>query len=171
MFLCVSIFFLFHFANPSLADHYKGGTISWKPTNPYSLTGTIEIIITERHSWLLTRYPCNQSTIATLGVFNDTESSTPATLSCISSSATCSSSLYQTINSSLYCTDFFTPLSISTGTYYTKQNLTANSTIDFAWRGASWATEILTNAWSLVAHIDLTPVSNKINTSPGNLSL
>ncbi|CAF3133406.1 unnamed protein product, partial [Rotaria sp. Silwood2] len=56
MFFSTWILFLLTLFNISLADHYKGGTLSWKPTNPYSLTSPVEITITERHSWTLTRY-------------------------------------------------------------------------------------------------------------------
>jgi hypothetical protein len=172
MFLCVSVFFLLQLVNPSFADHYKGGVISWKPTNPTAISGpTVSITITERDSWTLTRYACNDTTIDTFGVFNDTNSTVPATLACISASATCAASGYQTINSPLYCTDFSTVYQISSGTYYTTQNLQINSIVDIAWQGSAWATEILTNQWSLVSHIDLTPISGKINTSPGKLSL
>ncbi|CAF3429501.1 unnamed protein product, partial [Rotaria sp. Silwood2] len=167
----VWILFLLLLVNTSLADHYKGGTLSWKPTNPYSLTSPVEITITERHSWTLTRYQCNKNTINSLGAYNDTQNVTTATIICISSVAACTSSLFQTINSPLYCTDFSTVLQISSGTYYTKQNLALNSIIDIASRGASWASETLTNDWSLVSHIDLTPISGKINTSPGMLCL
>ncbi|CAF1025002.1 unnamed protein product [Rotaria sordida] len=171
MFFHVWILFLLLLVNTSLADHYKGGTLSWKPTNPYSLTSSIEITITERHSWTLARYQCNESTINSLGVYNDTQNEITATIICISSTATCTSSLFQNISSSLYCTDFSTEFQISTGTYYTKQYLAINSIIDVASRGAAWASETLTNEWSLVTHIDLTPISGKINTSPVTASL
>lgn len=151
-----------------LADHYKGGTLSWKPLNPTAILGpTVDIVITQRHSWTLSRYPCDETLINTFGVYNDTDGDPPASLACISSPATCAASLYQTINASLLCTDFSTVFQISTGTHYMTQSLALNSVFDVAMRGASWATEILTNAWSLVSHIDLTPISGKINTSPG----
>lgn len=164
----VLIWFLFQIIHLCLADHYKGGTISWRPANPYSLVNPILIYITERHSWTLTRYQCNQTTVSTLVPFNDTQSTVPATLECISSSSTCNSSLYQTINSPLYCTDFSPILNVSSGTYITTQSLSINSSISIAWRGTAWATELLANSWSLVATINLTIVAgNKINTSPG----
>ena len=167
----VLILFLLQVINLSSADHYKGGTISWKPTNAYSLTSPIEITITERHSWTLTRYMCNQTTVNTFAAYHDIENIVGPSIACISSSATCTASSYQTINSSLYCTDYSISLDVSSGTYYTTQNLTANSTIDIAWRGAAWVSETLTNGWSLVAHIDLSIITNKINTSPGKYSL
>ena len=154
-----------------LADHYKGGSISWRPTNSFTTSSPVEIVITYRHSWTLSRYPCNDTNINTLGSYNDTQNATTAKITCISSSAACTTSLFTTINSGLYCTDFSTAFDVSTGTYYSKQNLALNSIIDIASRGASWASETLTNAWSLVSHMDLTPISGKINSSPGKFSL
>jgi hypothetical protein len=163
-----SIFFLLLISSISFADHYKGGTISWKPVNPYSVGSPVAIIITERHSWTLTRYECNSTNVGTFGVFNDSQSTVPATLTCISSAAVCTASSYTTINSPLYCTDFSTILDVSTGTYTSQQNLVGSSVIDIAWRGAAWAPQLMTNDWSLVAVINLTPLTlNKINTSPG----
>jgi hypothetical protein len=162
-----SIYFLLQIISVCFADHYKGGTISWKPVNPYSLVNPVPIIITERHSWIWTRYQCNQSTVNTISTFNDTASTVPATLTCISSAAACTASLYQTISSPLFCVDFSVLFNISTGSYTSQQSLALNSSIDIAWRGAAWATQTLDNEWSLVAYINLTAVSgNKINTSP-----
>ena len=162
-----SIFFFLQILGVCLADHYKGGTISWKPVNPYALVNPVPIIITERHSWTLSRYQCNQTTINTFSAINDTASTIPATLTCISSSAACTASLFQTINSPLVCTDFSIGVNVSTGIYTSKQSLAQNSTIAIAWRGAAWATQTLTNQWSLVAYINLTTISgNKINSSP-----
>lgn len=168
MFVLRLIFFFWPLLHFSSADHYKGGTISWKPLNPTAIFGaTVDIVITQRHSWTLSRYLCNETTINTFGIYNDTGGNPPASLACISASATCASSLYQTINASLLCTDFSTVFQISSGTHYETQTLAINSVFDVAMRGSSWAVELLTNGWSLVSHIDLTPVSGKINTSPG----
>jgi hypothetical protein len=151
----------------SFADHYKGGTITWKPVSPYSLTNPVQIIITVRHAWTLSRYPCNETTIASHGPYNDTQNVTTSSLDCISSSAACTSSLYQSINLPMLCTDAYAPFDVSMGSYTSRQNLALNSVIDIAWRGASWSVETLTDAWSLVTRIDLTPVLGRINSPPG----
>ncbi|CAF4126540.1 unnamed protein product [Rotaria magnacalcarata] len=165
------IIFLLSLLYSSLADHYKGGSISWRPVNSYSLSSPVQVIITYRDSWALSRYACNDTTINTLGSYNDTTNSIAASITCISSSAACTTSLFTTINSGLYCTDFSTAFDVSTGSFYSKQNLALNSVIDIASRGASWSSEILLNAWSLVSHMDLTPISGKINSSPVSGSL
>ncbi|CAF3413857.1 unnamed protein product [Rotaria socialis] len=154
-----------------LADHYKGGSISWRPVSPYSLSSPVQVVITYRDSWALSRYACNDTTINTLGSYNDTTNSITASITCISSSAACTASQFTAISSTLYCTDFSTAFDVSTGSYYSKQNLALNSVIDIASRGASWSSEILMNAWSLVSHMDLTPISGKINSSPVSGSL
>lgn len=159
---------LFQVIIGTLANHYKGGSISWKPVNPFALTSSVSIIITHRHAWTFSRYPCNQSTINNFGSYNDTGNNMPATLTCISSATACTASLFQTINSPLFCTDFFTAFDVSYGVLSVTQSLAINSTIDIAWTGTSWALPTLANQWSLIARINLTPVSgNKINTSPG----
>jgi hypothetical protein len=171
MFFSACIFFVFHFIYFSFGDHYKGGSISWKPLNPYSISGpNVSITITERQSFTFSRYPCNDSIIYSHGTYNDTETATPPTLDCISSTAACLSSGYTTINSPLWCTDFSTFYQITSGTYYTTQSLAINSAIDIAWQGVSWANEILANSWSLVASMNLTVIDGKINTSPGKIS-
>lgn len=163
-----SLFLLFQMIIVISADHYKGGSISWKPVSPYSMVSPARIIITQRHSWTFSRYPCNQSIINDFGVYNDTGSNAPATLTCISATTACTASLFQTINSPLFCTAFSTVTDVSTGTLSVTQNLALNTTIDIAWRGTAWTLPTLMNQWSLVSRMDLTPgFGNKINTSPG----
>ncbi len=169
MFLRVWIFLLIQLTDLTIADHRKGGSLSWVPTNPTSLTSPVSIQITERHSWAMSRYPCNRTTTNLFGSYNDTGSAAPATLICISSAGFCTSSLFQSINSSLACTDYSTTFQITSGVLYTTENIAINTIIDVASRGTSWAAEILTNGWSLVTHMDLTPINGKINSSPGKL--
>ncbi|CAF5071815.1 unnamed protein product, partial [Rotaria magnacalcarata] len=171
MLIHTGILFFLSLLDSSLADHYKGGSISWRPVNSYSLSSPVQVIITYRDSWTLSRYACNDTTINKFLTYNDTQNATEASITCISSSAACTTSLFTPISSTLYCTDHSTTFDISTGTYYSQQNLALNSVIDIASRGASWSSEILLNAWSLVSHMDLTPISGKINSSPVSGSL
>ncbi|CAF2983110.1 unnamed protein product [Rotaria socialis] len=165
------ILFFLSLLYSSLADHYKGGSISWRPVSPYSLSSPVQVVITYRDSWALSRYACNDTTINKFLTYNDTQNATAASITCISSSTACTASNFTAISSKLYCTDFSTAFDVSTGSYYSKQNLALNSVIDIASRGASWSSEILMNAWSLVSHMDLTPISGKINSSPVSGSL
>ena len=167
MTICLPVIFLL-FIQVSLADHYQGGTISWRPVSPYSLGATVELIIEHRQTFSLSRYSCSLSTISSYGVMTDNLNSPPPALTCISSSGLCSTSGYQIVNSSLFCTDFSTILTYSTGIFMSRQTLPVNTDINIAWRGAAWTVPINTNAFSLVSRINLTPLNNgKINTSPG----
>lgn len=167
-YIMISFLLLIQTISLSLADHYKGGTISWRPVDPYSLAATAEIIIEHRQSFTLARYPCSFSTIYSYGVMNDIQNMPPPALTCISSSGLCTTSGFQIINSSLFCTDFSTVLTYSTGIVMSRQTLPVNTEIDIAWRGAAWTIPVNTNAFSLVSHISLTRLNNgKINTSPG----
>ncbi|CAF0943417.1 unnamed protein product [Didymodactylos carnosus] len=88
--------------------HYKGGTITWKPTNAYSIADPVEILITEKHSWTLSRYACDSNTINTLGLYYDsTSGSTTAfpTVECQPSSVSLCSPLTSNDHITL-CTDF-----------------------------------------------------------------
>lgn len=153
-----------------VSDHYRGGTITWKPADPTSLVNPVEIIITLRQSWTLSRYQCNATNMNVFGAYNDTNNITRSTLDCISSSAACSTAGYQNIDLPFICIDFSPSNDISTGTYITRQNLTLNSVIHVAWRGASWLTDIMTNGWSMISRIDLNPVpGGLINSPPGEL--
>ncbi|CAM4988738.1 unnamed protein product, partial [Rotaria socialis] len=139
------ILFFLSLLYSSLADHYKGGSISWRPVSPYSLSSPVQVVITYRDSWALSRYACNDTTINKFLTYNDTQNATAASIICISSSAACTASNFTAISSKLYCTDFSTAFDVSTGSYYSKQNLALNSVIDIASRGASWSSEILMN--------------------------
>ena len=163
----LSFIILFHNLLLGQADHYKGGTLTWRPVNPASLSSPVQLIITARQSWTLSRYPCNDSNLHVIGAYNDTNNVTTSSITCISSSASCTSAGFQNISLPFRCTDFSTSADISTGVFITRQNYTLNSIIDLAWRGASWSTDTLTNAWSMISRIDLTPVAGRINSPPG----
>ena len=154
-----------------VSDHYRGGTIAWRATNPTSLTNPVEIIITVRQSWTLSRYRCNATNVNVFGAYNDTNNITRSILNCLSPSATCSVAGYQNVDVPFTCTDFSPSFDLSSGVFIIKQNLTSNSAIDIGWRGASWLTETLTNAWSMISRIDINAVPGGfINSSPGNES-
>ncbi|CAF3319276.1 unnamed protein product [Rotaria socialis] len=141
------ILFFLSLLYSSLADHYKGGSISWRPVSPYSLSSPVQVVITYRDSWALSRYACNDTTINKFLTYNDTQNATAASIICISSSAACTASNFTAISSKLYCTDFSTAFDVSTGSYYSKQNLALNSVIDIASRGASWSREQFLDFW------------------------
>ena len=153
------------------STHYKGGTITWKPTNPTANGSRIEILISEKHSWTLSRYQCNQNTINSRLSYSDTAGGLPD-VTCYSSSSLCTASLYTQIYQYLLCTDFSSQLQSSSGAYFEKQNLSSTANIDIAYSGGNWADEIRTSsgtnglAWYVGTHITLGTVY-PINSSPG----
>jgi hypothetical protein len=157
------------------SGHYKGGTVTWKPTNPTANGSTIEILISEKHSFtLLTRYDCSQSIIDNKLSYYDQGGTSAPDLTCQPpvSSPACVSSHYSTIQNTLLCTDFSVQLDSSSGAYYTKQNLSNTTSIDIAFTSSSWAPVILeangvgATYWYVGAHIALGTVF-PINSSPG----
>lgn len=169
---CTIIALLLQLITLCVADHYEGGTIVWRPVNPYSISGPVQIIIEHRQSFTASRYLCNLTTIASYGTITDNQNAPPPALTCISSSTLCTTSGFQTINSSLICDDISSVLNYTSGTLLSTQTLPLNTEIDIAWRGAAWINPMHTNAFSLVSHISLTPLnSGKINSAPGKSSL
>ena len=111
----LSFIILFHNFLLCHADHYKGGTLTWRPVNPASLASPVQLIITARHSWTLSRYPCNESNLNVIGAYNDTNNVTSSSITCISSSASCTSAGFQNISLPFRCTDFSSSMDISSG--------------------------------------------------------
>lgn len=170
----LSIFFLCFCLNLVELSHYKGGTVTWKPTDPLSNATLVEVQITFQHSWTLTRFPCSRTSINNRASYYDLSGpSTYPTLICQSSSPACPNSLFQTINHITLCTDYNNIVQISTGGYSEKQNLSRSTNIDIAWTGGNWADEIYTIsppgnlAWYVGTHIDLTKPIYPMNSSPG----
>jgi hypothetical protein len=157
------------------SGHYKGGTITWKPTNPYANGSLIEILISEKHSFtLVTRYDCNENLIDNQLYYYDQAGTALPDLTCQPSAtaAACVSAQYTTIQHTLLCTDFSTQLDSSSGAYYTKQMLSSTTAIDIAYSSSSWNPVILTSTgvsavyWYVGSHIALGTVY-PINSSPG----
>ena len=174
IFLVVQQIFLFTIVHCS---HYKGGTVTWKPTDPTSNSSNVEIQITLRHSWTLARYHCDQNLINSQGIYYDTNGATAyPTLVCQSSTSACSASQFSTINHITLCTDYNTIVQISSGSYSEKQTLSSSTNIDIAWAGGNWADEIYPIGgsppgglgWYVGTHIDLTLPIYPINSSPGS---
>ena len=155
------------------SGHYKGGTITWKPTSPNATGTRVEILISEKHSFTLTgRYPCTQSTISNQLSYTDAGGTSAPDITCYSAAASCTSSFFTTIQHTQLCTDFSNQLDSSSGAYYTKQNLSRTTSIDVAFYSSAWASVILLSNgvgatyWYVGTHIDLGVVT-PINSSPG----
>ena len=136
----------------------------------------VEIIVYQSHSWTLTRFPCNQTIINTLGSYLDGGSfSNQPQVACQPTVANCTGTGWALINEPTFCTDFSTAVQISSGALIKKEVLNRNTKIRVGFTGGNWATVIL-NAndasavgWSVVTRIDLTQ-KYPLNFSPGNIS-
>ena len=155
--------------------HYKGGTVTWKPVNSSATGSTIQILISEKHSFTLGRYACSQSTINNQLSYFDAGGTGAPDLTCYSG-ASCTSSLYTTIQHTMLCTDFSTQLDSSSGAYYTKQYLSSTTNINIAFTNNAWASVIRVASgaaaiwWYVGTQIRLGTVY-PINSSPGKNSL
>lgn len=174
--LLLSLLLLLVFSCVMESAHYKGGTVTWKPINPNTNGTLIEIQITLKHSWTLTRFACDRNLINNQGPYYDSTSSTSFPwLECQSGSAACTASLFTKIDYITLCTDYSNIVAISGGAYSEKQNLSRSTNIDIAWTGGNWADEIYVAggsppgnlAWYVGTHIDLTLPIYPINSSPG----
>lgn len=159
------------------SEHYKGGTITWKPTNPNATGSPVEILISQKHSFtLVTRYACTQSTINNQLAYTDTAGTAAPDLRCKSPLASCTSSSFNVIQHAMLCTDFSTELDSSSGAYYEKQYLARTTNIDIAFTNSAWATVILmannvsASWWYVGTHISL-GLTTPINSSPGQYLL
>ena len=155
-------------------DRFQGGTITWKPVDPYASGPNVDVIIYQTHSWTLSRLNCSQAMIDSLGWYTDgggAFNGVPS-LACISSTVSCTASTFNTINQRTFCTDFSNTVQSSSGALIKTMTLSRSTNILIGFVGSSWAPEIkLANgngaiSWRVVALIDLTK-NYPINSSPG----
>lgn len=142
--------------------------------DPNSNASTVEIIISESHSWTLTRFPCDQTKINTLGHYADTNGGVSgATVACQTSVTSCTGTGFSAFSDYTYCTDFCNAVQISSGALIKRMNLSRTSNIVVGFTGSAWASEIKSSSgvsaslWYLVMRIDLTQ-KYPLNSSPGN---
>ena len=132
------------------------------------------MIVSQTHSWTLSRFPCNQALIDSLGWYNDGPApfSNQPFMQCLSASASCTASGYSTIIERTYCTDFSNSVQISSGALIKRITISRSTNILIGFTGSAWASEILlgtgayANFWRVVTKIDLTK-NYPINSSPG----
>ena len=132
------------------------------------------MIIYQKHSWTISRFPCDQALIDGQGWYNDGPGvfSGQPFLQCLPSPASCTASGYSPISERTYCTDFSNSVQISSGALIKRITISRSSTILIGFTGSAWANEIkLSNGaaasnWRVVTKIDLTK-NYPINSSPG----
>lgn len=162
----------------NMHDVVQGGTITWKPVDPYTNASRVEILVVQSHWWTLFYFDCDQTIIDNLGWYNDYRNGMTITqpwVSCVSSpTSLCTSVGFNTILQRLYCTDYNDLLDLSSGSTITK--ITLNRTANFlaGYASSAWAGEIKmangvsAGAWRIITRIDLTQ-KYPINSSPGEI--
>ena len=140
--------------------------------DPYTNASLVDVIITQSHSWTLSRYVCNQVTINTLGPYFDSAGGAQPSVACRPGPAPCVSSGFVTIQQPTFCTDFSLAVQISSGSLITRMTLDRSTNILVGYSGGNWATVIQNSlgnpaaGWEVDTHIDLTQ-KYPINSSPG----
>ena len=154
---------------------YQGGTITWKPADPYTNSSSVEIIITQSHSWTLFYFACDQTIIDTLGWYADFRNGLGGQVHCQSTAAVCLASGFTSITSRKFCTDFSIAVQSSSGSLITRRTVDRNTNIIAGYVSGDWANEIRSTAggppggWRILTRIDLTQ-KYPINFSPGIFS-
>lgn len=136
------------------------------------------MIISQSHSWTLSRLPCTQSTINNLGVYTDGGGAYTGEpfIMCQLAPASCTSVGFTNIFLQTYCTDFSSEVQSSSGALITKMTLSRTANIIVGFNSSAWATVIKTSTgaasstWKVMTRIDLTQ-SYPINSSPGTVLL
>ena len=146
------------------------------PVNPNANTSILEVIIHQKHTWILNDFQCNQSLIDSLGwytngggAFNGQPS-----LQCQSPTPSYLGAGFTVISQRTYCTDLSTVAQISTGALITRINISRSTNMTIGYVGAAWpnsmrmASGLPANNWSVVTRINLTQ-SFVMNSSPGKV--
>lgn len=136
------------------------------------------MVFSQTHSWTWSRLNCNQSTINNLGWYTDGGGAFTGepNIACQPSAASCTGSLFTTINQRTYCTDYALSVQISTGSLITKVNIARTANIVVGFYSNAWAPEIPPTSgafvgwWRVITRVDLTK-NYPINSSPGKTSL
>jgi hypothetical protein len=156
------------------ANHFRGGTITWKPINNNITVGsTVSIMITQTYYWTMSQVGCTSSMIANqsppinLGI----KAGSGMDLMCNASCSTSGGYVGHEVPITGYCTDFSTALDLTVSQRSDIVNLTvgAHFTATFGANGG-WQTLGLgsSSGWSLSSVIDLRVRSDNglINTPP-----
>lgn len=132
-------------------------------------------MITQSHSWTLSRLRCNQSVIDSLGWYNDGPTFYGEPSVTCQTAGGCAGTGFIPIIERTYCTDFSTAVQISSGSLIKKMVLQRTTNILVGFVGVAWASEIrMSNGfsavdWRVLTRIDLTQ-KYPINSSPGRTS-
>ncbi|UJR11342.1 hypothetical protein I4U23_015523 [Adineta vaga] len=152
----------------SVADgsHFRGGSITWRPSNRTPSGSAVSIIVTERFSWRLSSTACNAITIAAqtskIGNYDS--------VLCVSGNC----SFWSSLNTQTFCTDFDVNLDVASGEYYQTYNLPVNISFGIAYSSCCWFANIVRGGGNMAIGSKISTVirpDGYINTSPIAVSL
>jgi hypothetical protein len=135
-------------------DHFNGGTINWKPVDPYTNSSTVVVTITQTYSWTLSLINCSKNVPITSVNYT-------ANNAYITCTGDCSNDGDYSKNRINILTDCISSsLSLNTLTSERSKNVTLTSGAYFSIGYYSRAWRALDNldsngSWSLVSLIDL----------------
>jgi hypothetical protein len=155
------------------SNHFRGGTITWKPINNAVTGSQVSVLITQTYTWTNSLINCSSSMIASHSSLIDlgTRSGNGENLTCISNCSTAGAYVGNEVPITGYCTDFSDALDLTVSQRSDTVNLTVGSYFTVAFVGTGgWQTLALgnTTGWSLSCCIDLHLRSDNglINTPP-----
>ncbi|CAM4826938.1 unnamed protein product [Rotaria magnacalcarata] len=163
--MCWSILLFFYFFIFAFGVHFKGGTITWAPIDPYDNRTSINITITQSYLWTLTHVQCSNN------VPTGTSSSSSANLICVADCLTDGGYSTAPINILTKCTWTSSSLDMMKSEASKQTTLSAGAHFYLAYKGGDWAS--LHDPpkpglpWTILTYIDLRKRSDGlINTPP-----
>jgi hypothetical protein len=149
-------------------SHFNGGTITWTPVDPSSMSSSVLITVTQSYSWSYPAVNCLTNVpISTVGY-----STGNVNLTCVANCTTQNNYPSEIINILTDCTSSSSSLGMLTSQRSVNISLNVSTYFWIAYRGMSWrplqnAAINGTATWSIVSLIDLIRRSDGlINTPP-----
>ncbi|UJR12009.1 hypothetical protein I4U23_016187 [Adineta vaga] len=143
---------LFLYISTVHPDHFRGGTITWRPYNTTPSGSSVDVIIRERWSWRRSFFSpgCDDGVIAAktplLGNVQD--------LTCVAGSCT---GYWPNMPIPVYCTDYSVPMDVASGEYYKTYTIPLNSGFTLAYTTCCWVFELVVGSygwWSVAARVN-----------------
>ncbi|CAF4962086.1 unnamed protein product, partial [Rotaria socialis] len=148
--MCWSILLFFYFFIFAFGVHFKGGTITWAPIDPYDNGTSIGITITQSYAWTLTREPCTSQV---------PRSSSSTYLMCVADCSTNGGYSTAPINIVTNCTSTSSSLDMMKSEASKKTTLSSGAHFYLAYTGGNWASlhdpPTSSLSWSILTYIDL----------------
>ncbi|CAF4335972.1 unnamed protein product [Rotaria sp. Silwood2] len=153
--MCLGLFILFYFFIFTGAKHFNGGTIGWAPIDPYDISTSVDITITQSYSWTYPYTKCtNDVPISTSGF-----GSANTNLTCVVDCSTDGNYSSTPIDILTDCTSASSSLKMMTSERSKNITLSADAHFYLAYRGNAWAPLNYPAQqgldWSIVTYIDL----------------